>query len=190
MKNKVIVSIVLVSLFFTYQNHNSFKNKGIEKNEVENFIKIVTKNQLEDKKNTKEEYNMVLEIPKLQLKKGLYLPGHILNHIDHNITVHEKTTFPDVNSESNIILMAHSGTGEKAYFNKLLQLNKDYFVNIYYKHTKYIYLINTIYEIEKTGSANIKRDINKKSVTLITCSQDDKTKQLVHIGYLIDEITY
>ena len=50
--------------------------------------------------------------------------------------------------------------------------------------------INEYYDIEKNGTASIKRDINKKTITLITCSQKDKTKQLIYIGYLIDEIKY
>ena len=63
-------------------------------------------------------------------------------------------------------------------------------IEFYYNHSKYIYKIDNYYMVDKTGKVNIIRDKNKDAITLITCSQTDKTKQLVYIGYLIDKIVY
>ena len=100
--------------------------------------------------------------------------------------MHESSTYPS-NDISNLILMAHSGIGEKAYFNDLIKLNTDSLIKIYYHNIKYTYKIAFNYDIEKDGTALIKRDKSKKTLTLITCSQKDKSKQLIYIGYLIDE---
>ena len=90
----------------------------------------------------------------------------------------------------NLILIAHSGSGEKAYFKNLNMLDNDSLIEYYYDHIKYTYKISNIYKVDKTGTVNIKRDREKKSITLITCCQNDKSKQLVFIGYIIDEIKY
>ena len=54
-------------------------------------------------------------------------------------------------------------------------------VYIYYKNTKYTYTVIDKYEVEKTGRALIKRKKNITSLALITCNQEDKTKQIIYI---------
>ena len=132
---------------------------------------------------------MILSIPQIKLKKGIYLKEDKRNNIEENIEIHKESDYPNVDN-SNIILMAHSGTGANAFFKDLEKLNQDSLIELYYEKAKYVYKIDNYYDIDKIGIATIKRDINKKTITLITCSQKDKTKQLVYIGYLIDEIKY
>ena len=132
-------------------------------------------------------YDMILSVPQIKLKKGIYQKNDKRNNIDEGVTIHEKSSYPDINN-SNVILMAHSGSGNNAYFNNLYKLNNDSLVELYYDHVKYVYKINNWYLVEKNGFATIRKEIDKKSITLITCSQEDKTKQLIYIGYLIDEI--
>ncbi len=131
-------------------------------------------------------YDVILEIPQIHLKKGIYKKEDKRNHIDKNVTIHEASNYPN-QEKSNIILMAHSGTGENAYFQDLYQLNENSLIKIYYQNIKYTYKISHYYEIDKNGFANIQRDQHQKTITLITCSQKNKSKQLVYIGYLIDE---
>lgn len=134
-----------------------------------------------------DTYNMILSIPYIDLKKGLYKKGDSRNNVDDNVTIHDKSDYPN-QENSNVILMAHSGNGANAFFNDLFKLNSDSLVELYYRKVKYVYKIDNYYTIEKNGYASIRRDINRKAITLITCSQKDKTKQLIYIGYLIDEI--
>jgi LPXTG-site transpeptidase (sortase) family protein len=101
--------------------------------------------------------------------------------------IYKSSTYPDT-YPSNIILMAHSGVGEAAYFNRLNELDTDSIVEFYYNHTKYIYKIDSFYYVNKIGEVSLDYDKSKKTITLITCSELDK--QLVYIGYLIDEINY
>lgn len=183
MKYKVIILILIITVFTTYKQHDEYIKKDIEKNKIISSIETMVSY------NENDKYPMVLDIPKLSLKKGIYLPGNPNNNIEKNITIHEKSILPD-QENSNLILLAHSGTGPKAYFNDLVKLEKDYFIYIYYNYTKYIYILDNSYEVEKNGKALIKRNEKRKSIVLITCSQKNKNKQLIYIGYLIDEITY
>ena len=87
------------------------------------------------------------------------------NNIIYNniISIDYKQTSPDI------------GDTDIAFFLGLVEVELD--------------KIDNIYCIDKTGKAIIKKD-NKKTITLITCDSNDKTKQVVYIGYLIDEIKY
>ena len=46
---------------------------------------------------------------------------------------------------------------------------------------KYVYKLAGKYEVEKTGEVVIHRDNTKSTLTLITCSKDDDTKQVVYM---------
>ena len=65
-------------------------------------------------------------------------------------------------------------------FKNLSKLKINDYASIYYKNKEYKYSLKRIYEIEKNGTAIIKRDINKNTLTLITCKSKTK-KQIVFI---------
>ena len=77
--------------------------------------------------------------------------------------------------------MAHSGTAYISYFNNLKYLNINDHIYLDYNNETYNYKITNIYDVEKTGSLNIKRNNNKSTITLITC-RDNSNKQIVIIG--------
>ena len=80
----------------------------------------------------------------------------------------------------NVIIAAHSGNSSISFFKNLPKLNFDDNAIIYYQGKTYTYKLVNNYEIEKTGTANIKRNLNKNSLTLITCKHNSN-KQLVYI---------
>ena len=43
-----------------------------------------------------------------------------------------------------------------------------------------------IYYVEKNGLVLIKRDVEKTTLTLITCTKDDDTSQTVYIAELVN----
>ena len=137
----------------------------------------------------KDLYDMILVIPKIGLKKGIYKKSDIKNNINDNVTINKDSDYPD-SDNSDVILMAHSGSGNNAYFNNLNKLDSDSLIELYYNHKKYIYKLDRSYCVLKNGKVNIVREKDKKTITLITCSQKDKNMQEVYIGYLIDEISY
>lgn len=185
-KTKIIAYlIVIISIFINTTDLVIKRDKAIS---VKNKIEYTLEKEItyQEKDNT---YDAILVIPKINLKNGIYKIGDQRNNINENIMIHYSSIYPNQDN-SNIILIAHSGSGSKAYFKDLKKLDNDSLIEFYYQHTKYIYKIANIYSITKNGTALIDRDKNKKTITLITCDSKDKTKQIVYIGYLIDEIKY
>ena len=130
--------------------------------------------------------NPMLEIPKVNLKKEVYPNDPVKNNVDKNIEVIEGSLMPD-KIGGNLILASHSGNSSIAYFKHLdmLTYNDEFYV--YYKNTKYKYVIGDIYDVEKSGYVEIKRDRSKNAVTLITCKKNTN-KQTVFIGYLVSSM--
>ena len=89
-----------------------------------------------------------------------------------------------------MVLASHSGSSNIAYFKNLYKLTKDDMAYIIYNNKKYSYQIVNIYNQVKKGSLNIYRDINKTTLTLITCTKDDKNSQTVYILELTGVETY
>lgn len=178
----IIIGVIITIYPFILERYIVTK----ETNKIENTL---AKQYGYSKINNNDTYDAILSIPQISLKKGIYNKEDERNNIDKNIAIHSLSDYPD-HENSNLILMAHSGSGVKAYFKDVHKLNNDSLIEYFYKNTKYVYKINNYYTIEKNGSAKIKRHPTKKTITLITCSQTDKTKQLIYIGYLIDEIKY
>lgn len=126
------------------------------------------------------KYLGVLEIPKINLKRGFYDLNSKYNKVNYNITVIKGSTLPDVEN-NNLILAAHSGNCTVCYFDKLYKLDVEDKAYLYYKDIKYNYKIVDIYEVEKDGTVEIHRDYTKNVLTLITCTRNSNTKQTVYI---------
>ena len=69
-------------------------------------------------------------------------------------------------------------------FKNLYKMQEGNEIYIYYSGMKYVYILNNIYDVNKTGEVEIKRDFNKNTLTLITCTKDSDTKQTIYISYL------
>ena len=172
-------------LFLKY--FNLYKNDEKEKKSLESFYikeevinKDIKEEKVEQTKSSNYDYIAVLRIPKINLKKGLVRKNSKYNNIEYNVTIHELSSRPD-EINGNVILMAHSGTAYISYFNNLKYLNINDHIYLDYNNKTYNYKITNIYDVEKTGSLNIKRNNNKSTITLITC-RDNSNKQIVIIG--------
>lgn len=122
----------------------------------------------------------VLSIPKINLNQEFYPNDKFKNNVDQGIQVIDGSIMPDKNG--NLILASHSGSSSIAYFKHLDLLNVGDKVYVIYNDMKYSYVISNIYDVEKTGFVEIKRD-NRQTITLITCKKNTN-KQTVFIGYL------
>ena len=130
------------------------------------------------------KYLGVLEIPQISLKRGFYDLDSKYNSIQYNVTLVKGSTMPDVD-RGNLILMAHSGDAYISYFAYLYQLQIGNDVYITYHGKKYHYQIVNIYDVEKTGTVKIQRNYDKTTLTLITCTKNDDTKQTIYIAELV-----
>lgn len=179
-KYLLIIVSLLISINLVIKRNKLY----LEEDKIENTLARVITNT-----SVSNSYDYLLVIPQINLRKGIYSKDNIHNNISENVTIHSESDYPD-SINSNLILMAHSGTGSKAFFKDIYKLNRDSLIEFYYNGVKYVYKIDSYYEVLKTGNVTFERDSSRKTITLITCSQSDKNKQLIYIGYLIDEIYY
>lgn len=193
----LILSIVLfVNIYYFVINEKTVIKEDIK---IEEYIQETNTELVEntDAEKTKEEtkqetpkieYLMVLEIPKINLKKGLNNINSKYNNVSYNIQILKESSMPDVEI-GNLILAGHNGSSSVSFFRNLEKLKKDNDVFIYYNGFKYRYKIDKFYDVNKTGKVSIKRE-SKTSITLITCKKGTNDKQVVYIGYLVDKQAY
>ena len=142
----------------------------------------------EEKKHSKpidySKYTGVLEIPKIGLKRGFYSVGNRYNDIKYNVTMINGSTTPDV-SGGNLVLAAHSGDAYISYFAYLYKLNVGDQAFVTYGGNTYKYQIVNIYNVPKTGAVTIHRNLDRTTLTLITCTKNSDTEQTVYIAEMI-----
>lgn len=153
--------------------------KYFEREELSNYEKSSKKS-----KEKKEEYIAVLQIPKINFKRGLYKENSPKNKLSKNIMFLDSSDMPNKNN-SKVIIVGHSGAPSNAYFKNLYKLNiKDELI-LYYDNRKYIYRVSDIYEIKKTGNLALESNKESKTLTLVTCKGLDK--QIVIVSTLTKE---
>ena len=121
--------------------------------------------------------NNYLIIEKINLKQPFYEINSNNNTIEKNIEILKESIMPDQDN-SIVIIAAHSGEGDIAYFNNLIDLDINDELILYYKKTYYKYNIIDIYEEPKYGYIDINRS-NNNQLVLTTCHPYKKNKQLV-----------
>lgn len=183
-----LLVIVGILIFIFPIIYNKYQEKQ-EEIKLEYFFEVSTIDNYNVIKDTKQEdYIAVLEIPSINLKKGLYAIDSKNNNVNKNIEIIDSSDMPDI-TKGNFILAGHSGTGRIAFFDDLDKLIIDDTIIVYYKNIKYIYQINNIESIVKDGTIEIKREF-ESMITLTTCNQENKNEQLVITGILISKENY
>ena len=183
-----LLVIVGILIFIFPIIYNKYQKKQ-EEIKLEYFFEVSTIDNYNVIKDTKQEdYIAVLEIPSINLKKGLYAIDSKNNNVNKNIEIIDSSDMPDI-TKGNFILAGHSGTGRIAFFDDLDKLIIDDTIIVYYKNIKYIYQINNIESIVKDGTIEIKREF-ESMITLTTCNQENKNEQLVITGILVSKENY
>lgn len=176
-----------------YNKAQEFLNIG--KEEVEEIKVDIDKEEIkeqpkqEEKKTSNYNYIGVLEIPKINIKRGFLNIKDKGNNVNKNLQVIKGSDMPNVKN-GNLIIAAHSGNSYISYFKNLHKLSNDDVAYVYFNNIKYTYKVAGKYDAEKNGKVTIHRDNKKNTLTLITCSQTDKTKQIVYILELESEENY
>ena len=176
-----------------YNKAQEFLNIGKEEvEEVKVDIdeeEIKEQSKQEEKKTSNYNYIGVLEIPKINIKRGFLNIKDKGNNVNKNLQVIKGSDMPNVKN-GNLIIAAHSGNSYISYFKNLHKLSNDDVAYVYFNNIKYTYKVVGKYDAEKNGKVTIHRDNKKNTLTLITCSQTDKTKQIVYILELESEENY
>ena len=164
-----------------------------ETEEVIETEEVVVNNEDEVVEDTKEysfTYNInyigYLNIPKINFNKGFTSIDDEFNNVNKNIEILSSSDYPD-DHNGNVIIAGHSGNSSVSFFNKLYLLEIGDLVYIKYNNKNYTYQISNIYKVDKTGKVEVKRNKNNKTLTLITCTKDDKLTQTIYIADLINE---
>lgn len=126
-----------------------------------------------------ENYIGVLEIKKINLKRGFYSKTSRNNNVNRNIQVLNESDMPNIEN-GNVIIAGHSGSSYVSFFRNLNKLDLYDEAIIYFEGKQYNYQLKNKYEIDKTGQAVIKRNKEKNVLTLITCKHSTN-KQIVFI---------
>ena len=187
-----ILSIVLIFSCILIKIYDLYKKEKVIQKEIEeiNYIIETPKEKEDEKEEQKEEnkinkelkysYEAVLEIPKINLRKGLVKSTKNFDSINYAVSIDENSIYP--NEIGNFILYAHSGNSSISYFDNLKYLDINDEIKIYYKGKWYFYNVLKKYEIDKNGMLSIYNDGVSKYITLTTCSQENKNKQIVILG--------
>lgn|SRR5574344_1036542 len=172
--------------------YDYYSNKKIESQEeqaIEEFYEEETIiDSISESQETKEveeqiNYIAILKIPKINLERGLVDQNSYLNNVKYNLQWIEGSSMPD-QVNGNVIIAGHSGSARVSYFRKLDQLVIGDSVSLDYKNKTYNYKVVDIYDIEKTGTAEIIKNKNTTTLTLITC-RHNTNKQIIVICELV-----
>lgn len=185
--------IMTVGGFFLFYNYietkkvmaydymaNVFYNEN-KKNVIE-YEEEIEREEAEETEIT-NDYIGYLSIPKINFSKGFLDVKAPDNDVEKNILVVEGSSYPDVD-KGNLIIAGHSGTGWKAFFNDLYQLELGDKAIVDYKGKKYTYGIVNIYKQNKVGTIAIYRNYKKTTLTLVTCTNNDSTTQTIYVAEL------
>lgn len=147
--------------------------------EIEEEIESIEEPQLveEVKEQIKVNYIAVLKIPKIGLERVLVDPNNYLNNVNYNLEWLDGSSMPD-EENGNVIIAGHSGSARISYFRKLDRLEIGDEASIIYNGKTYNYKVVDIYDIEKTGKAEIVKEKNTTTLTLITC-RHNTNRQIV-----------
>lgn len=201
MKRKKVtcISLLFIGCGITYFGFDKYNNiKDLNDNELlvmkyfenhsnnEGEIKNISNSNINVNSNyvKKKEYIALLEIPKINFKRGLYKIGSKENNLSKNIIFLDSSDMPDKDN-SRVIIAGHSGAPSNAYFKNLYKLNLKETIILYYKNKKYVYKITDIYEITKNGNLALESNKESKTLTLVTCKDD--SAQLVIVSTLNKE---
>lgn len=184
----ILLSIGILGYKYCQKHHL----QQVEEEKIEEFFEDISEETtieepIEEKIEKKQQeinYIAVIEIPKLNLKKGLVDRNSWRNNVNYNIQILKDSDMPNVD-RGNFILAAHSGSSSVSYFRNLKQLGKTDEIYIYYNETKYTYRVVNKYDVEKTGKAEIIRNKNKTTLTLISC-RHGTNYQIIVICELIE----
>ena len=169
---------------YDYMNEKIYKE-----NETEIYSVNTTEVTTDEEENKTQNYQDIesyigyLEIPKIKFRRGFYNIDSRLNTVEANIEIIKGSKMPDI-TNSNLIIAGHSGTGWKAFFKDLYKLGVGDEAIVTYAGVNYKYKITNIYKEKNTGTVSIKRNYDKTTLTLITCTKDDSSTQTIYIAEL------
>ena len=176
------ITVYVVSFMKQLNADNEVKINIDEYLENTTVSELVTSSDDEIEVRDEKETLMILEIPKISIKRNIYYQDSKYNSVEYNIQILKDSDMPDIEN-GNVIFASHNGNSKVSFFKKLYKLSLNDEIILYYDGYKYIYKLSKIYDINKDGTAEIYRNNNVNCITLITCKKNIKDKKEIYIGY-------
>ena len=172
-------------LAYDYMNDKIYSDRETEVYSVNTTEVTTDEESVTETQNYQdiESYIGYLEISKIGFRRGFYNIDSRLNKVDANIEIIKGSDMPDV-ANGNLIIAGHSGTGWNSFFRNLYKLEIGDEAIVTYAGLNYRYKITNIYKEQNTGTVSIKRNYDKTTLTLITCTKDDSSTQTIYIAEL------
>ena len=167
----LLISSIFIIIGITLKTSNQYHSYLINKKEKKAITNFINKQ--------KSEYIAIIEIPQINLKKGIRED----DNVDKGIMLLDK----DKVINDTFILAAHSGNCEVCYFNHLDELKNKDIIYFYYNKMKYTFEIIKI-ERKRKLTFTLQNEVN--TITLITCEKDNDDYQIIIIGNLISKEKY
>lgn len=200
-RNKIKIVIAILFILFgiginVYDFYSMYKQNQKEEESVEEFF--VQSEQKENPDVNKQEksknkevidYIAVLEIPKIELKKGLVSTESYMNNVNYNIEILKPYSMPD-DKYGNMILASHSGNSRVAFFDDLESLSVKDNIYIYYNQKKYHYKIINKFERFNDGTMLVSKNPRETILTLVTCSKKNDENQLYIVATQVGSENY
>ena len=163
----IVLSVILIS--------TKYINLYLKEKDNDIKVKEYIDNNMDSIKDDKEldtnNYAGVLEIPRINLKRGFLSKTDTNNNVNKNIEILKDSDLQDTEN-SNVILASHSGNSSVSFFKDLHLLENNDVIYLYYNRIKYEYVVINVEEVKKTGYIQINKDNTEKLLTLITCKDD------------------
>ena len=205
---KILLSILftligLIMIFYSYfagVKNNVFNKKNIELLEQQVLItESIDEVNEEDFDNTTvdledmvdadrvDAYIGYLSVPDVDIKRGFVNINSKYNSVGYNVMLIEGSKMPD-QDKGNLILAAHRGNSSVSFFDNLYKLKDNARAYITYQGKVYEYELRNSYLEPKDGELTIRRNPNVNTLTLITCTRNDKTTQTIFIFELVSVV--
>ena len=121
-----------------------------------------------------------LSVPDVNIKRGFTTLDSPNNTLSKNIMLIQGSNMPDVD-KGNLILAGHNGRSRVSFFNDLYKLNMGTHAYVTYNGKIYDYVLKDRYDVPKVGNISIKRNVDKTTLTLITCHRTSNSLQVVFV---------
>lgn len=172
----IIISTFIYNGYYLYNYYTDYYNN-------KNAIGVFTDNKIGYNYDERYDYEYLIEIPEIGLKRGIVNTSNKYNDVKYNIELIDS-------NDKYMILASHSGNNYNSYFRDLDKLELGDVIKIYDNDKIYEYVYSDSYVVEKNGEMSLFYDDDKKVIMLVTCSNDDNNSQIVYIGYLEQEYNY
>lgn len=123
----------------------------------------------------KEEELLLLDIPRIELRRKVYNIGSKNNNVDYNVLLLDSS-----NIENNLYFIAsHSGSSRASYFDNLVYLEIGDLIGLKNNDSIMVFVVKDMYYIDKNGYFDVSYNINGGELFLITCSLNYINRQLI-----------